>query len=582
MERSEIGPNVSLERGTKVRGSTLRNTIVGRDACSPTPRSTAPCSGITWCWGAPRNGESLGDHSEVTTKALMQPRDTARGSMASVDDRCQSYLDLKYHFDPAAASAAGLVSHDSRLGRVRRRRGAGASLRPPVGRGRGRGAGERGPAGGDRPDRAPGGDARHLPASSTSSPTCATRPTGCRTSSRGSTRCSRGGTAGWPSARRPRSSGSAPSPRSSTRRATRSSSRPPCSWTPPSACSAAGANWWCSWSPRSSRNPPSCAPISTSAAGKALEALKRFGTALRDEIEPASDPHAFAVGEDQFSRRLHHEHALTASAPELWRYGLHLQEETEAELAALAERMGARPWRELVEELRGDAPDLDALLPVYRAELDRAHAFVAERELVSIPARSGGRAADARVPGGAGALRGRTSRRRSSSRGRPGGSTSPSPTRPRRRRSRGPPAPGPLPARDPRYGGARGVSRPSPPAGHGPGAASEVRRHTGPPVMVEGWALYCEQLMDESGYYGERACAPLPAGEPALACGPDRARRRPPHPRQVAGGGGRTTWGAPADRAGRARRPRCGDYCALPDLPALLCGGRGASCSAST
>ena len=39
------------------------------------------------------------------------------------------------------------------------------------------------------------------------------------------------------------------------------------------------------------------------AAGKALEALKRFGTALRDEIEPASDPHAFAVGEDQFSRR---------------------------------------------------------------------------------------------------------------------------------------------------------------------------------------------------------------------------------------------------------------------------------------
>ena len=37
--------------------------------------------------------------------------------MASVDDLCRSYLDLKYHFDPAAASAAGLVSHDSRLGR---------------------------------------------------------------------------------------------------------------------------------------------------------------------------------------------------------------------------------------------------------------------------------------------------------------------------------------------------------------------------------------------------------------------------------------------------------------------------------
>src|SRR5919107_2221352 len=37
--------------------------------------------------------------------------------MSSVDDLCRSYLDLKYHFDPAAASSAGLVSEDGRLGR---------------------------------------------------------------------------------------------------------------------------------------------------------------------------------------------------------------------------------------------------------------------------------------------------------------------------------------------------------------------------------------------------------------------------------------------------------------------------------
>ena len=36
--------------------------------------------------------------------------------MPAVDDLCRSYLDLKYHFDPAAASAAGLVTHDARLG----------------------------------------------------------------------------------------------------------------------------------------------------------------------------------------------------------------------------------------------------------------------------------------------------------------------------------------------------------------------------------------------------------------------------------------------------------------------------------
>ena len=36
--------------------------------------------------------------------------------MSQVDDLCRSYLDLKYHFDPASASAAGRVELDGRLG----------------------------------------------------------------------------------------------------------------------------------------------------------------------------------------------------------------------------------------------------------------------------------------------------------------------------------------------------------------------------------------------------------------------------------------------------------------------------------
>ena len=36
--------------------------------------------------------------------------------MTPLDGLLQSYLDLRWHFDPAAASAAGVVSADARLG----------------------------------------------------------------------------------------------------------------------------------------------------------------------------------------------------------------------------------------------------------------------------------------------------------------------------------------------------------------------------------------------------------------------------------------------------------------------------------
>jgi hypothetical protein len=236
------------------------------------------------------------------------------------------------------------------------------------------------------------------------------------------------------------------------------------------------------------------------AAGKALESLKRFGTALRDEIEPNADPHAFAVGEEQFARRLHFEHAVVSGAPELWRYGLHLQEETTAQLAALAAEMGPRPWRELVDELRSDAPAADELLGVYQQELERARAFLVERNLVAVPAAPVEVVATPSflttlVPFAAyepppiylGAQRGRFY------------VTPPDPSLP------------PEAAAQQRRGHCRhGIpamaAHEAYPGHHlqlvtSQGLGSEVRRHLWTPIMVEGWALYSEQLMGEVGYY---------------------------------------------------------------------------------
>src|SRR5919109_2285805 len=305
--------------------------------------------------------------------------------MASVDDLCRSYLDLKYHFDPAAASAAGLVSHDSRLGRfdTDTTREHLSALRSVA------------------------GAIEEIETEDLQAEIDRTALLGEIRSSIFRLEHEQ------PHVRNPsywlshvfqglyvllsRRDGAmaerAPAALERLRDmpafldTARDTLDEPPSVFVDTALGMLGGGGELVVQLISALDPetPELRADLREAAGKALDALKRFGTALRDEIEPASDPHAFAVGEEQFSRRLHYEHALTAGAPELWRYGLHLQEETQEELAALAARMGRRPWRELVEELRADAPESEAMLPFYQAEMDRAHAFIAERGLVSIP-----------------------------------------------------------------------------------------------------------------------------------------------------------------------------------------------------
>jgi hypothetical protein len=420
--------------------------------------------------------------------------------MASVDDLCRSYLDLKYHFDPAAASSAGLVSHDARLGRfdggtthahlaaLRSVAGAIEELEPDdlqaeIDRtallGEIRSSIYRFEH--ERPHvRNPGFWLSHVFQ----------------------------GLYAIVSRRNGAGGGRAPAALERLKAlpgfldAARDTLDEPPSVFVDTALGmlGGGGELVVQLAGELGGESPEMRSVLQQAAGEALEALKRFGTALRDEIEPSADPHAFAVGEEQFGRRLHHEHALEAGAPELWRYGLHLQEETEAALAALAGRMGGREWREVVEELRGDAPEPESLLAVYRAELDRAHAFVEERDLVSIPRDPVDVVPTpsfmlALVPFAAYEpppifLSHQTGRFYVT----PPDTSLPPEALARQRRGHCRHA---IPAM---------VAHEAYPGHHlqlvtAQGLGSEVRRHVWTPVMVEGWALYCEQLMDESGYY---------------------------------------------------------------------------------
>ncbi|HWP36252.1 MAG TPA: DUF885 domain-containing protein [Gemmatimonadales bacterium] len=117
-------------------------------------------------------------------------------------------------------------------------------------------------------------------------------------------------------------------------------------------------------------------------AGEALADFRRY---LDGDLFPNANG-AFAIGEEAFNFRLHYEHALGSTAPELWRYGMALTEELDAELRDFARRLnGSSAWPALVDRLRNEHPPADQLVASYAAEMDRARVFVAERGLAAIP-----------------------------------------------------------------------------------------------------------------------------------------------------------------------------------------------------
>ncbi len=87
-------------------------------------------------------------------------------------------------------------------------------------------------------------------------------------------------------------------------------------------------------------------------AEAALRELIEFGVALRDEMEVHAEAQAFAAGEDDFERRLHHEHAQRGTAAELWRHLMHAVEDTLPQVEEAAARIDPDAgWREILERV---------------------------------------------------------------------------------------------------------------------------------------------------------------------------------------------------------------------------------------
>jgi uncharacterized protein (DUF885 family) len=117
-------------------------------------------------------------------------------------------------------------------------------------------------------------------------------------------------------------------------------------------------------------------------AARAVEAYVSF---LKGEVLPraAGD---FAVGKELFEELLRENHMLDISADELYELGWKLFRETREEMERVAAGIApGKSAKEILEEAKDDHPAAEELLDAYRREMERAKQFVVEKKIVSIP-----------------------------------------------------------------------------------------------------------------------------------------------------------------------------------------------------
>jgi uncharacterized protein (DUF885 family) len=117
-------------------------------------------------------------------------------------------------------------------------------------------------------------------------------------------------------------------------------------------------------------------------AAKAFEDYARF---LKEMVGPKARGN-FAAGKQLFEELVRENHMLDYSAEEVLRIGWKLFKETDKAMAEMAQQIDrGKTARELLEQAKADHPKADELLDVYRREMARARQFVASRDIVTIP-----------------------------------------------------------------------------------------------------------------------------------------------------------------------------------------------------
>lgn len=121
------------------------------------------------------------------------------------------------------------------------------------------------------------------------------------------------------------------------------------------------------------------------AIGACVDGLLEFSEWLQTASDSAAGD--FAVGLALYDNMLHTAHMLRDGADALARYGEQLRRDAEAELSALADEIEpGTPWRNLADRLDAEGAPDDAL-GFLEAEIESARKFVEKHEVLTLAAR---------------------------------------------------------------------------------------------------------------------------------------------------------------------------------------------------
>lgn len=119
---------------------------------------------------------------------------------------------------------------------------------------------------------------------------------------------------------------------------------------------------------------------------RAAKALTDFGNFLKEEMSRQAAGE-FACGAPYFAHLLRHRHFLDVGAAELEHFARGLVEQVRRDLSDACRALGHADLASAMVQIRGSRVPPDQLLSTYRSHMEAARAFLAERGLVTVPAR---------------------------------------------------------------------------------------------------------------------------------------------------------------------------------------------------